>query len=102
TSTITLPLAASIHAAGGSFFHSDMKVFNRSATDTVTVIARYRCFSGNCGNPTQTFTLAPREERSFDAVVSGLFGVSDSGGAIELEGPDTLVVTSRLYTPNRP
>ena len=38
-STTTIPVAASLHGANGSFFHSDLEVFNRSATETVTVLS---------------------------------------------------------------
>ena len=54
-----LPVATSVHGAGGSFFHSDVRVLNPSDSAPVTVTARYRCGAASCGASEQTFTLAP-------------------------------------------
>jgi hypothetical protein len=98
--TVTLPAAASLHGASGTFFHSDVSVFNPSATQSATVTARYRCFSGACGNSVQTFTVGPRQMRVFDDIVGTLFVAPDTGGAVEFSG--NVLVDSRLYTPTRP
>jgi hypothetical protein len=97
---VTLPAAASLHGAPPTFFHSDVSVFNPSATQTATVTARYRCFTGACGNATQTFTVPPRQMRVFDDIVGTLFGAAETGGAVEFSG--NVLVDSRLYTPSRP
>src|SRR5262245_46505879 len=97
--TITLPAAASVR--GLSPFYSDVRAYNTSYTATLTVTARYRCFTGTCPDAPQVFSLAPRESRAFDDVCVSLFSAPDSAGAIELshEGADgPLVVTSRLYS----
>jgi len=103
-SLVTLPAAASLHGAPPTFFHSDVSVFNPSATQTATVTARYRCFTGACGNavqnPVQTFALPPRQMRVFDDIVGTLFGAAETGGAVEFSG--NVLVDSRLYTPSRP
>jgi hypothetical protein len=96
----TLPAAASLHGAPPTFFHSDVSVFNPSATQSATVTARYRCFTGACGNAVQTFTVGPRQMRVFDDVVGTLFGAAETGGAVEFSG--SVLVDSRLYTPSRP
>ena len=96
--TLYLPAAASV--VGLSPFYSDVRAFNTSYTDTLTVAASYRCFIGSCPGPPQAFTLDPRESRAFDDVCVSLFSAPDSAGAIELShsGADgALVVTSRLY-----
>ena len=96
--TLYLPAAASV--VGISPFYSDVRAFNTSYAETLTVSATYRCFIGSCSGPSQTFTLGPRESRAFDDVCVSLFGSPDSAGAIELSssGADgNLVVTSRLY-----
>jgi hypothetical protein len=98
--TVTLPAAASLHGAPPTFFHSDVSVFNPSATQPATVTARYRCFTGACGNAVQTFTVAPRQLRVFDDIVGTLFGAPETGGAVEFTG--NVLVDSRLYTPSRP
>jgi hypothetical protein len=96
--TLYLPAAASV--VGLSPFYSDLRAFNTSYTDTLTVAATYRCFIGSCSGPPQVFTLGPRESRAFDDVCVSLFAAPDSAGAIELSHSGTdgaLVVTSRLY-----
>ena len=97
---VTLPAAASLHGAPPTFFHSDVSVFNPSATQSAPVTARYRCFTGACGNATQTFTLAPRQLRVFEDIVGTLFNAAETGGAVEFSG--SVLVDSRLYTPSRP
>ncbi len=99
---VTIPVAASIHGAGGSFFHTDATVLNTSASASAGVTLRYRCFSGSCGNAAQTITLAPREMRAFDDLVASLFSAPESGGAIQVDADQPVVVSSRLYTPSRP
>jgi streptogramin lyase len=99
---VTVPVAASIHGAGGSFFHSDVQVFNRSGTDSVAVTATYRCFAAPCGQAVQNFNLAPREMRSFNDMIAATFQAPESGGAIEFASTGNVVVTTRLYTPSRP
>jgi hypothetical protein len=96
---VILPVAASVPGVNGSFFRSDVEVFNPSSTETVTVTARYRCAGGSCGNAEQTFTLAPRQLRRFDDMVATLFAAPGTLGAIEFEG--AVHVDSRLYTPSR-
>ena len=100
--TVTLPAAASLHGAPPTFFHSDVRVFNTSSTAVAAVTARYRCFTGACGNAVQTFQVPPRQVRVFDDVIAALFGAPETGGAVEFETTGSIVVTSRLYTPTRP
>jgi len=97
---VTLPAAASLHGAPPTFFHSDVSVFNPSATQSATVTAHYRCFTGACGNAVQTFTVLPRQMRVFEDIVGTLFGAAETGGAVEFSG--NVLVDSRLYTPSRP
>jgi hypothetical protein len=97
---VTLPAAASLHGAPPTFFHSDVSVFNPSATQSAAVTARYRCFTGACGNAVQTFTVPPRQLRVFEDIIGTLFGAPETGGAVEFTG--NVLVDSRLYTPSRP
>ena len=95
--TVTLPVAASVVGAGGVPFVSDVRVFNTSYTDVLTVTAIYRF-----GGQQQTFNLAPREAKAFDDICVSLFGAPGSLGAIEFAsaaGPGGLVVTSQLRSP---
>src|SRR5262249_4174860 len=76
---------------------SDIRVFNTSYTDVLTVTAVYR-FNG----ATQTFQLAAREAKAFDDIVGNLFGTPGSLGAVEFTSPappGTLVVSSQLRSP---
>src|ERR1700693_1178833 len=96
--TVTLPVAASVVGAGGVPFVSDVRVFNTSYTDVLTVTAVYRF-----GGQQQTFQLAPREAQAFDDICVSLFGVPNSLGAIEftsLAAVGGLVVTSQLRSPS--
>jgi hypothetical protein len=96
---VLLPVAASLPGLGGSYFRSDVEVFNPSATETIEVTARYFCAGASCGNPEQTFSLAPRQLRRFDDAVATLFSAPGTLGTIEFGAP--VHVDSRLYTPSR-
>jgi hypothetical protein len=101
--TLTLPAVASLPPGSAvAPFFSDVRVFNTSYSAPVSVTAVYRCFLGACpGAPPQaTFTLAARESRPFDDMVSAAFGVPSSAGAVEFTTSGTAIrVTSRLYSP---
>jgi hypothetical protein len=99
---LTLPAAASI--VGGAPFFSDVRAFNTSYTQSLTVTARYRCFIPQPCNPaTQSvnFTLTPRQSQAFNDIVVSLYNAPNTAGGIEFEHSgesDQLVVTSRLYS----
>ncbi len=95
--TVTLPAVASVTGVGGVPFVSDVRVFNTSYADVLTVTAVYR-FNG----ATQVFQLAPREARAFDDIAVSLFASSGSLGAVEFTSgaaQGTLVVSSQLRSP---
>ena len=95
--TLTLPVAASVVGAGGVPFASDVRVFNTSYTEALTVTAVYRF-----GGQQKTFDLAPREAQAFDDICVSLFGAPNSLGAIEFTSAAAaggLVVTSQLWSP---
>jgi hypothetical protein len=100
---VTLPAAASLHGRNGAYFHSDVAVWNRSYYPA-DVSTRYRCFggAGACGNSEQSFSLAPGEMRVFVDIVRTLFDSQETGGAVEFESSQEIVVASRLYSPERP
>jgi hypothetical protein len=104
--TLTVPASASIHGAGGAFFHSDLWVTNRSTAFATTVQARYRCFAGqSCGTDTKSFVLGPRTSTLYSDVVGGLFGSPGTAGAIELTYDSAygeVTAASRVYTPDLP
>jgi hypothetical protein len=95
--TVTLPVAASVTGVGGVPFVSDVRVFNTSYTDTLTVTAVYR-FNGAA----RQFLLAAREARAFDDIGVSLFGAPGSVGAVEFMsagGEGSVLVTSQLRSP---
>jgi hypothetical protein len=95
--TVTLPVAASVVGAGGVPFVSDVRVFNTSYTEILTVTAVYRF-----GGQQQTFQLAPRQAQAFDDICVSLFRAPNSLGAIEFTSTAAtgrLVVTSQLRSP---
>ncbi len=99
---VTLPAAASI--VGAAPFFSDVRAFNTSYTNDLTVEARYRCFIPvpcNLSVQSVTFTLTPRQSQAFNDIVVSQFNAPDTAGGIEFEysgDSDQLVVTSRLYS----
>src|SRR5262249_4992599 len=95
--TVTLPTVASVTGVGGVPFVSDVRVFNTSYSDVLTVTAVFR-FNG----ATQSFQLAPREARAFDDIAVSLFATPGSLGAVDFTSPapqGTLVVSSQLRSP---
>src|SRR6266704_223133 len=95
--TVTLPVAASVTGAGEVPFVSDVRVFNTSYTEVLTVTAVYR-FNG----AVQTFQLGARESKGFDDICVSLFSSPGSLGAVEFTsgGPaGSLVVSSQLRSP---
>jgi photosystem II stability/assembly factor-like uncharacterized protein len=96
-SKITLPAVASLPGAGGTFFRSDVRIWNASSNIFAAVTARFACFAGNCGE--RLFTVAPGQMLAWDDIVTSLFHAASTGGAMEFVSINRLVVTSRLYTP---
>jgi hypothetical protein len=95
--TVTLPVVASATGVGGVPFVSDVRLFNTSYTDALTVTAVYR-FNGE----TRVFALAAREARAFDDIGVSLFESPGSVGAVEFTGDGeagSLVVSSQLRSP---
>jgi hypothetical protein len=95
--TVTLPVAASVTGAGGVPFVSDVRVFNTSYTEVLTVTAVYR-FNGQ----TAQFQLGAREGKGFDDICVSLFSSPGSLGAVEFTtagAAGTLVVSSQLRSP---
>ena len=95
--TVTLPVAASVTGAGGVPFVSDVRVFNTSYADVLTVTAVYR-FNGQ----TAQFQLGAREGKGFDDICVSLFSSPGSLGAVEFTtagAAGSLVVSSQLRSP---
>ena len=98
--TVTLPVAASLVGVGGAPFVSDVRVFNTSYTQSLSVTVRYRPAT-NAPGP-QSFTLAPREGRAVDGMVGVVFARPGTLGAVEFEhsgANNALVAVSQLGSP---
>lgn len=95
--TVTLPVAVSAVGRGGVPFVSDVRVFNTSYTDVLSVTAIFR----GAGQQS-VFQLAPREARAFDDICANLFAAHGALGAVDFvsDGAEGgLVVTSQLRSP---
>src|ERR1700693_6372182 len=66
--TVTLPVAVSAVGRGVMPFVSDVRVFNTSYTDVLTVTAIFRF-----GGQQSAFQLGPREAKAFDDLCVGMF-----------------------------
>lgn len=100
---LVLPAAASLHGGAGTFFRSDLAVFNDDVVGLPYVTARYRCSLGACTGSQVTFDVGPGATAVFSDAVATLFGAPESAGWIELtqaaDRSGRISVTSRLYTP---
>jgi hypothetical protein len=100
---LVLPAAASLHGGAGTFFRTDLAVFNDDVVGDPFVTARYRCFLGSCTESAVTFDVGPGATAIFSDAVATLFGAPESAGWIELiqssQHSGRISVTSRLYTP---
>jgi hypothetical protein len=104
--TTTVPSIASVHGQNGTFFHTDLWLFNRDP-NSVTVTARYHCFLGqDCGSGVASFQMDGFGAKTISDVVSALFGSAESAGALDLfvtsQIPEALYTLSRTYSPALP
>jgi hypothetical protein len=53
-------------------------------------------------NTHKTFAIDPRHDYLIDNIASSLFGAPETSGAVEFSSSEPIVVTSRLYSPDRP
>ena len=104
--TLTIPVSASMHGRNGTFFHTDLWLQNCSYSFPLSVSLRHRCLTGqNCSSATGEITLAPRQTKLSEDVISLLFGDAETAGPIELTYDSSyghVVATSRLYTASTP
>jgi virginiamycin B lyase len=103
---LSLPAAASIHGAAGTFFRTNVWMTNHSFTQTAAVSARYFCFTGQaCYGLERVLDLAPRESRQIDDIVGSLFSSPESAGPIQLlfePSGGTVTAYARVYTQATP
>ncbi len=95
---LALP-AASLHGAAGTFYRSDLAVFNDDVIGNARVTAIYRCFLDACAVTPTTFDVSLGATLVFSDVVATLFGAPETAGWIEFLYTGRITVTSRLHTP---
>ncbi len=104
--TIVIPSTASIHGSAGTFFQTDLWLANRSYAATLTVSARYRCFTGQtCAQATKVLSILPRRSIQLVDAVGTFFAAPETAGAIELTydaSVGSLSALARVYTPSLP
>jgi hypothetical protein len=97
---VIVPAVASIHGANGTFFRSELYLFNQS-NSRLAIQMTYRCWTGQrCGTPA-TMMLDPRANRRIDDAVNTLFGAPETAGALEIVFDDAgglVTARSRMYT----
>jgi len=102
TGIFTLPLAAveRILPVAGSVgvFRTDVRVFNPSRTEAISVDAYALDLSNtdNRGRLPVSFVVNPREQRVFDDIVASLFG-SSGIAAVRFVSQQQFSVTARIY-----
>jgi PKD repeat protein len=96
---ITVTAVASVQ--GQALFLSDVRVFNPSYADTISVTASYHCVP--CTSvAVRTFTIGPRLAVSYNDIAVSLFNLPNTQGAVRFEtSAANLMVTSRLYSINQ-
>ncbi|MEO6326614.1 MAG: DM13 domain-containing protein [Thermoanaerobaculia bacterium] len=93
-----VPSAA--HAAGrnGALFRTDLRLLNTSRTETVRAMLVFLPASGGAPSTSAEILVLPLQQRSYDDVLAGLFGVTgDASGPIRLVAPESVELSSRTY-----
>jgi hypothetical protein len=85
---------------GTNNFHSDIRIYNGSATQAAQVSATFYPQGNGTPRPFGPFGIEPGGVRAFDDVVAATFNASGLGGSIVLTTPSasSLVATGRTYT----
>lgn len=92
-----IPAAASAGGANDSFFVTDVRLFNPSPDETITVhLAWLRRDADNTDAEEQSVEVGPRRGLALDDVVAEVFGLEGAGG-IRLRSDSEFRVTSRTY-----
>ncbi len=98
SNVVFLPVAGSVRGGNNSFFRTFARVFNPSATASITVGASFLpAGQSNAGAPVVSFTLAPREVKIYEDIVGALLGGSGLG-AIRFGSNAPFEVTARIFT----
>jgi hypothetical protein len=92
-----IPAAASAAGANDSFFVTDVRLFNPSPDESVTIsLAWLRRNADNTGADEVAVEVGPRQGVALDDVVADTLGTSGAGG-IRLRADRPFLATSRTY-----
>lgn len=95
--TRILPAAASAAGVGDSFFVTDVRLFNPSPTETITVRAAFlRRDRDNTGAGEVSVELPPRSAVRYGDVLADLLGVDGAGGVV-FRSDRPFLATSRTF-----
>lgn len=93
-----VPSAA--HAAGrnGALFQTDLRLLNTSRTEMARATLVFTPASGAATSTSAEITIPPLQQKAFNDVLFGLFGLTaDGSGPIRLVAPDGVELSSRTY-----
>lgn len=78
-------------------WHTDLRIFNAGDDPVKTTVSYYP--QDDSGPVTKEITVGAKEVKSYDAVLSSLFGLDSGAGAIQIAtaGTSSLVATARTY-----
>jgi cytochrome c oxidase subunit 2 len=93
-----VPAVARGAGANGTFFRSDLRIVNLSASAASVDLTFLPSGTDNRSAQTVQLSVGARESRDVDDVVQSVFGVSAGIGALRASSAADLVVTSRTYT----
>jgi len=93
--SVFVPAAASMRGLNGTFFRTDLLLFNQSFIQR-RVSLSYGCFVGACEpRGFATVVLQPRETRILEDIVGSTFAFADSAGGIRISWDQTSIETFR-------
>ena len=96
-----VPSTAHSMGADGSFWTSDLTVFNRSSSATTITLRFLGHDADGKDGPQKTFELSPYETITYRDVLSSAFGFANGWGALQvLSDSGPLAVRSRTSTPS--
>lgn len=99
-SKLVIPAVGRLPGANGTFWRSDVTLFNTNVSGAQTLTLRYRAAGADNRNaPSRQYTLAPRRTMVLADVLSA-FGLTSGSGALEVtwSAGSAPAVTSRTYT----
>lgn len=99
---VVLPVVGRVAGSGGELFVTDIRVFNPSYADTITVLFEFfpSGMTSLIAGTSSTFTIPPRGTRVLDDAIFNLLGTTGIGWA-RLTSTGAIVATSRIFDDRR-